>query len=113
MRDGFPRRGEPAGRRVLRWVWTGTNEEAASVALTGSLEGGSQFEAPYERALGQAGKIRPRISGPGWESLDDPFPPKPKRMRWATYDRIAQRYEGYEATVDARLIGFIGKLLAR
>lgn len=179
MRDGFLRRGEPVGRRVLRWVWTGTNEEAASVILTGSLEGvshgwirlssgkldqrielgtrprqfggsqwyflcpytgrdalvlwrppgadgfaarqrwrrqvayGSQFEPPYERALCQARKIRARIGGRGWESLDDFFPPKPKGMRWATYDRAAKRCEGYEATVDARLAGLMGRLLAR
>jgi hypothetical protein len=72
---------------------------------------GSQFETPYDRALSQARKIRARIGGPGWESLDDPFPLKPKGMRWATYDRIAQRCEGYEQTCDAHLAGLVARLL--
>jgi hypothetical protein len=179
MRDGFLKRGERALPRLLRWTWTYTDEEFASLILTGSLESerhgwirlkadwidqhielrgksrhfggcqfyfhcaytgedvsvlwrppgatqfaarqrwgrrvayGSQFQTPFDRALSQARKIRARIGGPGWESLVDPFPPKPKGMRWATYDRIAQRCEGYEATADARLVGFMGRLLGR
>jgi hypothetical protein len=177
MRDGFLKRGECGRPRVLRWTWTYTDEEFASLILTGGLEGerhgwirlkadwidqhielrgkprhfggcqfyfhcaytgedvsvlwrppgakrfaarqrwgrrvayGSQFQTPYDRALSQARKIRARIGGPGWESLEDPFPPKPKGMRWATYDRAAQRCEGYEATADARLITLAGRLL--
>jgi hypothetical protein len=178
MRDGFLMRGEPALPRVLRWTWTYSDEEFASLVLTGSLGGdsqgwirlkadrigqhieltsqprhfgdcqfyfhraytgadvsvlwrppgakqfaarqrwgrrvayGSQFQTPYDRALSQARKLRARIGGPAWESLDDPFPPKPKGMSWATYDRAAQRYEGYEATADARLIALAGRLMS-
>ncbi len=179
IRDGFLRRGEYTAPRVLRWLWSYTDEEAARLVFSGNLEGqnygwirlqadsidqridlrtrprqfggsqwyfncpstgrdalvlwrppgadrfaarqrwgrqvayGSQFETPHDRALSNAHRIRTRIGGAFWAPLDLPFPPKPKGMRWATYDRIAQRCEGYEATVDARLVGVMGQLLAR
>ena len=179
MRDGFLKRGERIPPRVLRWVWTHANEEAASLVLSGSMEGhaegwlrlhsnwidqyielrarprqfggsqwyflcpytgrdalvlwrppgadrfaarqrwgrqvayGSQFETPHERALSQAHRIRTRVGGPFWAPLDMPFPPKPKGMRWATYERIAGRCERYEAICEARLSGLMGRLLAR
>ena len=102
------------GRDALTlWRPCGARDFAARQRWGRRVAYGSQFETPYDRALSQARKIRARIGGPGWESLDDPFPPKPKGMRWATYDRAAQRCDHYERIADARLHYFAARLLAR
>jgi hypothetical protein len=31
------------------------------------------------------------------------LPPKPKWMRWRTYDRYVQKFDAYEEAVDQRL----------
>lgn len=48
----------------------------------------SQYLDSLSRIQNQRDKIRGRF-GPV-NSLEDPFPPKPKRMHWATYDRLAE-----------------------
>jgi hypothetical protein len=41
------------------------------------------------RTLEQAQKLRKRLGGSG--DVDLPFPPKPPRMHWQTYRRLAAR----------------------
>jgi len=53
----------------------------------------SQQEPYYQRAVHQADKIRRRLVDQWGCAFDgDEFPPKPKRMRWATYWRLKERY---------------------
>jgi hypothetical protein len=49
----------------------------------------SQSESPRNRYLSQAQKLRMRLGGS--PSLIDPFPDKPPRMHWRTYERLAAR----------------------
>jgi hypothetical protein len=58
----------------------------------------SQRESPRDRALGRAFKARQRLGST--EGIGD-FIPKPKGMRWRTYDRHMQRVKQAEATVTA------------
>ena len=53
----------------------------------------SQYEPCYERAVNEADKLRARVGGSRGAFDEDPFPPKPKRMRWATYNRLQARYD--------------------
>jgi hypothetical protein len=46
----------------------------------------SQYEPGYGRAARKAHRIRDRLGYLG--SIDNPFPPKPKGMHWATYRRL-------------------------
>ena len=46
----------------------------------------SQHQPAYARAASRAHRIRERLGHYG--SLDEPFPPKPKGMHWATYRRL-------------------------
>ena len=59
----------------------------------------SQFEGKRWRWDGQAVKLRRRLGGS--PSLSDPFPAKPKYMRWATYQRLADRYVDLQGRIAA------------
>ena len=50
----------------------------------------SQYYGPGARAYYMAVKLCDRIGGPGWD-----VPPKPKGMRWRTYERLSNRCEKY------------------
>jgi hypothetical protein len=53
----------------------------------------SQREPDYQRAIDQADKIAKRLGDPFGSAFEGaPLPPKPKRMRWATYRRLEKRY---------------------
>ena len=49
----------------------------------------SQYEPTYTHAASRAHRIRARLGQYG--SLDEPFPPKPKGMHWATYRRLQEQ----------------------
>jgi hypothetical protein len=61
----------------------------------------SQRLGPLDRALRRANMIRVRLGGePG---MAWPIPPKPKGMRWATYDRLRHEVIQAELVADAML----------
>jgi hypothetical protein len=41
------------------------------------------------------------------------LPPKPKWMRWKTYRRFVERFEEYEAALDAGALARVRRLLKR
>ena len=51
----------------------------------------SQYEDPICRVTSQRHKLRGRLGQ--YDSLDEPFPDKPKGMHWKTYRRLAERDE--------------------
>ncbi len=56
----------------------------------------SQRRTPIDRATTKAQKIRMRLGGSA--NLAGPFPRKPKRMHWSTYERLRRE----EAEASAR-----------
>ena len=69
---------------------------------------GSQREALHERLLRRLQAIRARLGRNEYASLGMPFPPKPKRMRQATYRRLrakAWRYSHAMAVAAADRFG--------
>ena len=56
-----------------------------------------QFGTPIDRAhIGRA-KLKAKLCSP---NLDDwRIPPKPPKMRWATYDRLIEQYLKYDAVL--------------
>lgn len=71
---------------------------------------GSQFLAPWDRALDAAQDIRWRLGGREWVSLEEPPPPKPKWMRWSTYDALMARRERDEEIVERHFADFVQRL---
>jgi hypothetical protein len=72
----------------------------------------SQFADPDNRAhIGQA-KIKSRLIA----NLDPDewdLPPKPKWMRWRTYDRYLERHDAYEAILDYGIAELMAKFLSK
>ncbi|MGA8689539.1 MAG: hypothetical protein WB662_06425 [Methyloceanibacter sp.] len=74
----------------------------------------SQFGTPVDRAhFGQA-KIKSRLIG-NCDPDEWDLPPKPKWMRWRTYNRFEQKFDKYEDALNegtfallARLMGEVG-----
>lgn len=53
----------------------------------------SQYHSPGARAHYMKDKLCDRIAGPEADEWD--VPPKPKWMRWRTYERLSKRFEKY------------------
>ena len=71
----------------------------------------SQREDRKGRAQQQAIKIYRALGGDGhW--MDGP-PPKPKWMRWPTYDRLAAKLDNYNARFDSAWAAGAMRFLAR
>ncbi len=62
----------------------------------------SQSEAPADRALRRARRIRQSLGADG--NLLKPSPPRPKGMRRSTYIRLLERLDAAEAQVWPRVI---------
>lgn len=67
----------------------------------------SQRETPHDRALGRAFKLRHKLGADG--GIGD-YVPKPKWMRWRTYERKLEQISAAEDVVDGHLVAFVGKL---
>jgi hypothetical protein len=71
-------------------------------AFHGRLQYRSQQIPLHWRYLEQSQKVRERVlrAGPPdwrkWADVGGDFPPKPPRMRWATYNKLKQRYEYFD-----------------
>jgi hypothetical protein len=70
----------------------------------------SQFEDSYGRALSGARRLRTKLGGPDWANATDD-PPKPKGMRWRTYNRLLNRIDAYERVSDERFLWAAARLI--
>jgi hypothetical protein len=99
-------------RASVLWLPRGAGQFASRHAWPGKVAYRSQFMTAMDRAyLGKEG-IKQRLIG----ELDPEewdLPPKPKWMRWKTYQRHVERYERYEAALDAGALSRVKKLLRR
>lgn len=103
-----PRRSHPVS---VLWSLPGQRFFAGRRAWGKNVAYLSQYYAQGERAFYMAAKLCNRVGGlgasEGWE-----MPPKPKRMRWWTYERLCKLHETYcgEATTlprEYRLAGAV------
>jgi hypothetical protein len=72
----------------------------------------SQFLDPDNRAHHGKAKIKKRLIGDcdpdEWE-----LPPKPKWMRWHTYNRLVERFDSYEEILGRGIEELISKFLGK
>ncbi|QRM29032.1 hypothetical protein [Microvirga sp. VF16] len=72
----------------------------------------SQFLDPIRRAWRTKSKVKAALLGD--EDPDEwDLPPKPKGMRWATYERWVARYDAAEEMLDAQLVQAAARLMKR
>ena len=94
------------------WMPPGAERFCCRQAWGKQVAYASQFAGPDNRAhIGQA-KIKSRLNAdPNPDNWD--LPPKPKWMRWRTYNRYVERYDGYEAILDYGIADLLAKLLSK
>jgi hypothetical protein len=74
----------------------------------------SQFLSPTDRAWHGKSKINRRLCEAGdLEPEDWDFPPKPKWMRWRTYQGLEERFDGHEAELDRGCEALLARLLGK
>jgi len=94
------------------WKPPGARSFASRKAWGRQVAYSSQFQTWYDRALSQGQALRCKLGGPEWAGYCGDDPPKPKWMRWKTYDRILERSYRYEEIADVRLVQFASRLMA-
>jgi hypothetical protein len=71
----------------------------------------SQFMDRVARGHQGAATIKSRLCSIGRFAPDEwELPPKPKWMRWRTYNRMVEKFDRYEAMVEEGLLGAVKRL---
>lgn len=71
-----------------------------------------QREDRFSRLQRRAAKLNRELGGDGWDSWHDP-PPKPKWMRWRTYEKKYQRWVRVAGQADVAFMICAARLLSR
>jgi hypothetical protein len=99
-------------RASVLWLPPGARHFASRHAWLVQVAYSSQFMTAMDRAYLGKEKIKRHLIG----DLDPDewdLPPKPKWMRWKTYNRYVERFERYEAALDAGALSRVKQLLKR
>jgi hypothetical protein len=100
-------------RRVsVLWLPRGAQHFASRHAWPGQVAYRSQFMTAIDRAYLGMERIKRRLIG-DLDPREWDLPPKPKWMRWKTYRRFVERFEEYEAALDAGALSRVKRLLKR
>jgi hypothetical protein len=87
------------GRATVLWRPPGASKFCSRQAWGRQVAYRSQFQGTSERAYLGKQRIKARLIGDlDLEAWD--LPPKPKWMRWATYNRYIDRFDNYEEMLD-------------
>ena len=97
------------GRRcMVLWMPPGADSFASRQRWGRQVAYASQFCDRTNRAHHSKARINSRMCRIGGFDPDEwDFPPKPKWMRWATYRRAEERFDRYEAMLDAGLVELV------
>jgi hypothetical protein len=102
----------PMTHRLATVLWRppGANRFCSRQAWGRQVAYRSQFQSASDRAYSGKQRIKARLIGDldpeAWE-----LPPKPKWMRWATYNLYVERFDGYEDKLERACIDAVGKRL--
>ena len=100
------------GRRAtVLWMPPGAHSFASRQRWGRHVAYSSQFLSPMDRVHAGKAKINRRLCRIGGYDPDEwEIPPKPKWIRWRTYERAVQKLERYEAALDWGLYRVARKL---
>lgn len=74
----------------------------------------SQFNDSTNRAHAGQARIKSKLCRIGGLDPDDwDFPPKPKWMRWRTYNRAEEQFDRYQAILDEGTIALVARFMGR
>jgi hypothetical protein len=99
-------------RASVLWLPPGARHFASRHAWPGQVAYRSQFMSAMDRAYLGMERIKRRLIG-DLDPQEWDLPPKPKWMRWRTYRRLVERFERYEAALDAGALSRAMKLMKR
>ena len=89
------------------WLPPDANRFCSRQAWGKDVAYSTQFESPFDRAISARQKVKLRLIGDldprEWE-----LPPKPKWMRWHTYDRLAEKHLSHQGKIDQCIADFVG-----
>ena len=96
------------------WMPPGANYFACRQRWGRQVAYASQFLDRDNRAQRGKVKINSRLCSIGGLDPDDwEFPPKPKWMRWRTYNRSEEKFDRYETILDEGTYALIARFLGR
>lgn len=96
----------------ILWLPPGAKQFACRQRWGRQVAYGSQFESWFDRACTGSRRLRQRLDKHGlFDAVGDCLPPKPKWMRWRTYDRLIERISYYDDLADAHTCDLVARLL--
>ena len=99
------------GRATVLWKPLGAARFCSRQAWGRQVAYASQFLDRDSRAHHGQSKINSRLCSIGKFDPDEwSFPPKPKWMRWKTYNRLEQKFDRYEDILDSGIESLVTKL---
>jgi hypothetical protein len=91
-------------RASTLWMPPGARSFASRQYWGRQVAYASQFLDPIQRAHRGKGKINARLCAVGgFDPKEWDFGPKPKWMRWRTYNRVEEKFDRYEAMLNQGL----------
>jgi len=101
---------DTGGLATLLWKPPGASRFCSREAWGRQVAYRSQFQNASDRAHLGKERIKARLIG-NFDPEDWELPPKPKWMRWKTYNRYVERFDGYEERLDNAAIASVSKRL--
>ena len=99
------------GRATVLWRPPGATRFLSRQAWGRQVAYRSQFLDRDSRAHYGQSKINSRLCAIGkFDPQEWRFPPKPKGMRWATYNRLEQKFDHYDGVLNDNLFALFAKL---
>jgi hypothetical protein len=99
-------------RCMVLWMPPGARSFACRQRWRRAVAYASQFSDRTGRAHQGQAKINARLCRiGGFDNKEWEFPPKPKWMRWSTYNRAELKFDRYEEILDTGIARLAAKLL--
>ena len=93
-------------KALIFWMNLNPYRGVRRVETAQSQSGGASHQCDTRRASGGA-------NGSDLDPYEWDLPPKPKWMRWNTYNRFVERYDAYDAILDYGIAQLIAKFFSK